>query len=578
MADQALDVFISYSHGDEAFKDELVAYHLNPFQRDGKINAWQDRDIEAGADWAQEIEVQLDKAEIILLLVTRKFLASDYGYTKEMTRAIERHRDGTARVIPIILEPCSWRYSPLKDLQVLPKDGKPVIDWPNRASAFYDIEEGIRRVIDTLNAERLRQKQATEERLQREREAAEQRQRQDDRRQLAQAKATYEKNLQRYEQEFSKAIQAEYPLSKNILDGLKAFQQQLDLEDDDIISIEQPIRDSAKAKYQQHLRKQEEQKEAKQQKQELPNMVESEQETNQPTYQLQSFEFDVATLNDKRQEANCTRQQAQYFQDSLGQDVWLDMVSIPGGSFLMGSPLGEGYGKEKPQHQVTVQPFFMGKFPVTQAQWRTVAAMPRVGRELQLDPSSFKGARRPVESVYWHDAVEFCQRLERYTGRHYRLPSETEWEYACRAGTTTPFHFGSAVSRDFVNCERNLGMVFFSFLVDPFRGRGSTTEVGSFNVANSFGLYDMHGNVWEWCADHWHDNYKGAPIHGTAWLSSDEASSRLVRGGSLNYDPSVCRSANRYRYRVDRSYSSIGFRVACSAPEASLVIGTRGKH
>jgi len=128
MAGEALDVFISYSHRDEGLKDELVNLHLKPLKREGKINTWQDRDIAAGAEWAKEIKANLEKADIVLLLITRHFLASDYCYEKEMQRAVQRHHEGTARVIPIILEICGWKYGPFKSLQVLPKDGIPVTD------------------------------------------------------------------------------------------------------------------------------------------------------------------------------------------------------------------------------------------------------------------------------------------------------------------------------------------------------------------------------------------------------------------------------------------------------------------
>jgi hypothetical protein len=144
MAGEALDVFISYSRRDEGLKDELVNYHLKLLQREGKINTWQDRDIEAGVEWATEIKTNLEKADIVLLLITRHFLASDYCYETEMQRAVQRHYDGTARVIPIIMETCGWQYSNFKQLQVLPKDGKPVTSWANRADGFFDVEEGIR--------------------------------------------------------------------------------------------------------------------------------------------------------------------------------------------------------------------------------------------------------------------------------------------------------------------------------------------------------------------------------------------------------------------------------------------------
>ncbi|PSN16991.1 hypothetical protein C7293_00230 [filamentous cyanobacterium CCT1] len=158
MAGEALDVFISYSRRDEELKDELVNYHLKQLQREGKIRTWQDQDIEAGTEWAKEIQANLEKADIVLLLITPHFLASDYCYETEIQRAVQRHHEGTARVIPIILEPCGWKYSNFKQLQVLPKDGRPVTSWTDQDEAFFDVEEGIRQVVDALNDERKKQK------------------------------------------------------------------------------------------------------------------------------------------------------------------------------------------------------------------------------------------------------------------------------------------------------------------------------------------------------------------------------------------------------------------------------------
>ena len=168
-----------------------------------------------------------------------------------------------------------------------------------------------------------------------------------------------------------------------------------------------------------------------------------------------------------------------------------------------------------------------------------------------------------MECVSWHDAVEFCQRLSRHTSRQYRLPSEAEWEYACRAGTKTPFHFGAAISRDFVNCKRNLGMALISIPAYFVGSGGETTEVGSFKAANTFGLYDMHGNVQEWCQDVWHDNYEGAPTDASAWIEGGDQERRVRRGGSWNNYPEYCRSALRKRLAPDDTDFPVGFRVVC---------------
>ena len=282
----------------------------------------------------------------------------------------------------------------------------------------------------------------------------------------------------------------------------------------------------------------------------------------QTTIDEQKTHFNIIKINERISEIDETLKNLPLQQAQL-KLIGLEMVAIPGGTFMMGSPPEEleHQDNESPQHSVTVQPFFMGKYQVTQAQWRFVAQLPQVNRELEQDPSHFKGDNRPVESVSWEDAVEFCDRLSQYTGRTYRLPSEAEWEYACRAGTTTPFHFGETITTDLVNYNGN-----YTY------GQGSkgvyrkeTTEVGSFGVANNFGLYDMHGNVWEWCQDDWHSDYEGAPIDGSAWLNNEENNNgKLLRGGSWVTFPGNCRSAFRLNYSLDDGNGYLGFRVVCS--------------
>ncbi len=282
----------------------------------------------------------------------------------------------------------------------------------------------------------------------------------------------------------------------------------------------------------------------------------------------QTFTFEVVTVNRRGKIIKRETKQAKYFTENLGNDVTLEMVAIPGGTFMMGSPETEAerYDDESPQHEVTVPPFFMGKYPVTQAQWRAVAALEQINRKLNPDPSYFKGDNLPVEQISWYEAVEFCDRLSKYTGKYYRLPSEAEWEYACRAGTTTPFHFGETITSDLANYNAE------ETYADSPKGksRNQTTSVGSFKVANAFGLFDMHGNVWEWCVDHWRDSYEEAPQDGSAWIdiNNDENDNhaRMLRGGSWSNHPRNCRSA----YRSSSAYPAVrydyyGFRVVVSA-------------
>jgi formylglycine-generating enzyme required for sulfatase activity len=255
-----------------------------------------------------------------------------------------------------------------------------------------------------------------------------------------------------------------------------------------------------------------------------------------------------------------------FYDEILDVKPPLRMMQIPAGEFLMGSPDNEleRDERESPHHRVSVPSFFMAKYPVTQAQWRIVATMPhQVQRELNPDPSRFKGDSRPVEQVSWEDAIEFCARLSKHTKRQYRLPTEAEWEYACRAGTTTPFHFGATISPELANYSSST-----AYADGPTgKSRGETIPVDHFKVANAWGLCDMHGNVLEWCQDHWHDNYKVVPDNGSAWLTDDDEASHVLRGGSWYTYPRNCRSASRRTYNPADRDNRLGFRVSYVAPE-----------
>ncbi len=258
--------------------------------------------------------------------------------------------------------------------------------------------------------------------------------------------------------------------------------------------------------------------------------------------------------------------QSRRYVEQIDENTALEMVEIPGGRFMMGAPENEteSSDSEKPQHLVTVPGFYMGRYPITQAQWSAVSALPQIERPLDPDPSSFKGNTRPVEQVSWKDAIEFCVRLSKHAKRHYRLPSEAEWEYACRAGTTTPFHFGETISPELANYSGDI-----SYDDGPTGdNQVETTPVDYFDVGNAWGLSDMHGNVFEWCQDHWHQNYMRAPEDGSAWLTDKPEASRVFRGGSWSWAPGYCRSASRLLLVPRYRHWYLGFRVCCSAPQS----------
>ncbi|MGB3491105.1 MAG: SUMF1/EgtB/PvdO family nonheme iron enzyme [Elainellaceae cyanobacterium] len=231
--------------------------------------------------------------------------------------------------------------------------------------------------------------------------------------------------------------------------------------------------------------------------------------------------------------------------------VTLEMIYIPDGTFLMGSPESKREDRERPQHEVSMSGFFMGRYPVTQAQWKAAARLPQVEQELNSNPFRFKGDDRPAEKVSWHDAIEFCARLSQATGRDYRLPSEAEWEYTCRAESTTDYAFGDTITHELANYYGG-------------DRPNETTPVGSF-PPNAFGLYDMHSNVWEWCLDPWHGNYNNAPTDGRVWEEGGDRTYRVVRGGCCYNLPRNCRSAIRDYYLPDTRDTYNGFRVVCSA-------------
>jgi formylglycine-generating enzyme required for sulfatase activity len=285
-----------------------------------------------------------------------------------------------------------------------------------------------------------------------------------------------------------------------------------------------------------------------------------------PMPEMQTFEFDVLTLDPTGHLNVPHRSSASYFSEDIDGEVSLDMVEIPAGTFKMGAPLEtqrERKRDERPQRQIRVPRFFMSKYEITEAQWRAVARLPVVGRQLEENPSSFKGdGQMPVQNIAWLDAVEFCERLSRATGRRYRLPTEAEWEYACAAGTETPFYFGETITAELVNYDAN-----YPYGAGP---KGETRRrpvpVGAMSAPNAFGLYNMHGNVAEWCSDYWHDSYIGAPADASSWQSRGDATQRVLRGGSYYDGGDDCRSAARTKDPADIRLPFIGCRVVMVAP------------
>ncbi|HEY2342378.1 MAG TPA: formylglycine-generating enzyme family protein [Chthoniobacteraceae bacterium] len=223
-----------------------------------------------------------------------------------------------------------------------------------------------------------------------------------------------------------------------------------------------------------------------------------------------------------------------------------DLVSLPAGEFVMGSTIGDKFSlaTERPAHRVTLsEPFALGRFPVTVREYREFAE--------DHDPTD--NPALPVVNVSWSDAQNYCAWLSRRIGRSYRLPTEAEWEYACGAGSTTPFSTGDDITTDdatFLYSEQGERV-----------GQGARTPPGS-HPPNAFGLGDMHGNVCEWMQDDWHPDYVGAPLDGRAWSDGEENSRRVIRGGAWDYLPRLLRTVWRDSLPKDERRDNVGFRIA----------------
>ncbi len=265
--------------------------------------------------------------------------------------------------------------------------------------------------------------------------------------------------------------------------------------------------------------------------------------------QITNFDFETVKLDAKGNLLTREKKQARGYIENLANSIALQMVEIPAGSFMMGSAASESGRDEDegPVHKVAVKSFYLSKYEITQADWQTI---------MGNNPSEFKGENLPVENVSWEEATEFCRKLSQKTGREYRLPSEAEWEYAYRANSTTTFAFGENISTDFVNYDGS-----FPYLSAPIGvSRGKTIAVGSLGVANAFGLYDMNGNVWEWCQDGFAPYSEKEEInpHGSS------SSAKVTRGGGWSYGAISCRAADRRRAASNSRSNYVGFRVARS--------------
>jgi formylglycine-generating enzyme required for sulfatase activity len=604
-------VFISYSHDDKQYCDNIKKYLGQLAQCGHSVDVWADHQIKAGEEWDETIEEKLRQADIILFLVSVNFITSRYIKDNELAVGYERREGGSAEIIPVLLSDCMWEKTGLAKFQALPIDpsnkrAKPITTWEKdeRDSVYNSIAQAIAdKASDIIKNRQVREKNYklkcySEKCLEFLRQSPDLKLSIAHQHSLkdfcedngigeADAKKAFEevqepfrvrkKNCERYLETVKAYLSDRRDLSADQTKReLKDRQLELKLEDGDIKALQPEIDRLAKEQRVKEEERKAREEEAKrmadaeaerlaelQRAKEEEERKDREEEANRgpALIQISAHRGELVRVGNEWQQ-NTEQITVSGYEQELAKGIAITMLQIPAGSFQMGSPATEAErgSDEDPQHRVQLQSFFLGQTPVTQAQWKEVASWPQVDLKLNPDPARFKGTNRPLEQVSWEEAMEFCCRLSQRTKLAYTLPSESQWEYACRAGTTSPFAFGDTLMPDLANYDGN-----YAYGSGP-KGqyRRKTTEVRSF-PANAWGLQDMHGNVWEWCLDHWHDDYLGAPSDGSAWVNGGDPTMRLLRGGSWNYSPRYCRSALRFRWLQFYRCNFVGFRL-CRFP------------
>ena len=546
-------VFISYSHADRAWVERLRRMMAPLLRGDQELLLWDDSRIAAGTEWRPAIATALAETKVALLLVSDHFLASDFVMGEEVPNLLAAARAEGVPVLWVSLSPCFVEETEIHRYQaVLPPD--------RHLEEMGEVE--VKQALKTIG------------------------------------------------QAIRKALQAPGPAGQRGAsadgqsgDGLPAAPQaaqelppprppQPDPQASPALKRPAEAGPEAAAKLA---------NEAKAPA--APAAFEAAKAAGPAgatriALATEPFQLETARILRQGDGWRVERQPLRIERAllELGEGVNLPLVRIPAGELVMGSPTDEPERRdaEGPQHRVRLESFWLGQTPITQAQWRAVARLvpplgQRWGRELKAAPSRFQpqenqsklsgrfallpgeqsSDQRPVEQVSWWEAMEVCRRLDSLlpagSGLRFTLPSEAQWEYACRAGKATPFHFGDTISTELANYNGTA-----TYAKGP-KGefRQQTTPVGLF-PANAWGLQDLHGNVWEWCLDHWHESYDEAPFDGGAWLDPKPLEGkplddrpRLLRGGSWYYFPDGCRSACRvWDLPVDLGHL-VGFRVCC---------------
>ncbi|WP_421800503.1 SUMF1/EgtB/PvdO family nonheme iron enzyme [Haliscomenobacter sp.] len=510
-----LKTFIIYAHEDRSTVNAIRG-QLRIFEKKEVLQIWDDGEILAGQDWDKSIKLKLESAQLILLFISVDFLNSEYIEKTELQAALQRHREEKAKLIPIIVRRCPWEeYFELGKFQALPPNAKPILshDLHSLDEAYYAVALGIKAAADEMQQKIAAAEKARQEELERE----------------TRQKTEAEKQKQKNER-LKKQDEIAWKTALAAIEKVETERGKMNALE---VYLEEPQYQLHREEAEQQLEKLHAAETARKIEEKhrglLQNELGGKKRAIEPTdpERKEKFRALVTALSKSIDENEKTQP---------------EMVLVRGGTFQMVSYDYE-YDDEKNIHSVTLTDFEIGKYPVTQKLWQEI---------MGNNPSHFQGCEDcPVESVSWDDVQEFLEKLnKKYPGKNYRLPSEAEWEYAACGGQQSKWYFyaGSNDIDEVAWYAKNSGR--------------KTHPVGG-KKANELGIYDMSGNVSEWCQDAWHSNYGGAPTDGSPWDRQGKDVTRVVRGGAWNDgDDRSLMVSYRDGYLPDARNNGFGFRLA----------------
>ena len=610
-----LKTFIIYARDDAAFKSALRR-HLTPLEQLALLEVWDDSHLLPGEEWEKSIEEKLDESDLVLMLVSEASLFSDFIQKKELKTALARKQQGVTQFVPILVRDCLWDLLPdFKNVQMLPLDPQrsllAVEAWLSQSSAWAAALRELHRLIPGIQEKIAADKTAREAALAAEQDALRRkneaekteklRHNRDEaawKKTLAEVAAadspedkievytTYLEDHNNHREEAEAAVQAlegELSMARKLKE--KAERKRQAAEQEAQRKVEEEAHQKAAAETFEHherrfsglldavrrmensIRRDEEELTFQQKKiaategqleaqllsakikmveERIVSKREKLAEMLQTRNDVQKQIENAKSKEAKRQKMEAAKEavKSEIVEESKTQNL-PEMILVEGGTFQMGSE--EGDADEKPVHKVTVKDFYLGKYPVTFEEYDQFCAETK--RDKPADEGWGRG-RRPLINVSWEDARAYCDWLSKTSGQHFRLPSEAEWEYAARGGRQSE-GFQYAGSDD----VKEVG--WYS------DNSGSKTHPVAGKKPNELGLYDMSGNVWEWCEDDWHGSYKdNPPTDGSAWVAPPRGSLRVYRGGSWRVTSAGARVANRSSVNPAYRSVSVGFRLA----------------